>query len=268
MRISAWSAFTFSLRNAIRPVTLGFIALQAVSLLVAVATALIRSTSGESGAAWFLPDREGLSVILNVAFGLLIVPFFISLTSRLSADVFGRPIPVPWWRASLRSLKATTAMAVAGAFCLLLGLSLQFLLSLTENPPRILHVLSIMIPVVLVFWLFLNHACYPYGVLFEGRFSFRQAREYMRGRRARLLGGWLLLVLVLSPIDAAMRYEPLMPRSLQPYATILGMSAVSGLMIAAFLVLTLHFFFEAVDEAKSRSPETPEIEPAPLALEG
>ncbi|MFZ2869713.1 hypothetical protein [Zavarzinia sp.] len=269
MTVSVWSTFTFAIRNTIRPVTLGFVGLQVASAGVFVIWAQIRIaqlTALNDPDAW--QSYLWQTNILNILLGLLSLPLFVILSSRLSADVFGRPFPVTWWRGSLRALKVAAILFAALFVILLPGALLQAFLFRPEETSPIYGILLTLLPMLVALWCLFSHIFYGYGVMFKGRFGFRQARDYARGRRLRLVGGMVLLVLVTMPIQVLLRYEPIQPLFMRPYGGLLTISALFGLLGVAFQLLVLRDFFEAMDEADARMAASPPPEIAPTAFEG
>ncbi|MCW0181276.1 MAG: hypothetical protein OJI70_05825 [Zavarzinia sp.] len=269
MTVSVWSTFTFAIRNTIRPVTLGFVGLHVANALVITTWMKIRIAqlaALNDPAAWQSYVSEINALIL--ALSLLSLPINIMLLSRLSAQVFGRPLPVTWWQGSLRALKAWVIGFLAlSALCVVLMLPV-FLLQLALQSDQVLLFLPYALPALAIFWISYIHIFYFYGVLFKGRFGFRQARAYSRGRRARLFGGLALLMLAMAPIYILLMYQPIQPQWIQPYGSRLLLSAFLGVMTVAFQLLVLGHFFEAMDEADARMAASPPPEIVPTAFEG
>lgn len=269
MTVSVWSTFTFAIRNTIRPVTLGFVGLQVANALVTTTWMKIRTAqlaALNDPAAWqgYVSETNALIFALS----LLSLPINIMLLSRLSAQVFGRPFPVTWWQGSLRALKAWVIGFLAFFVLFFVLMAPVFLLQLALQSGPILLALSYAIPALAMFWIAYIHIFYFYGVLFKGRFGFRQARAYSRGRRARLFGGLALLMLVMMPIYFLLMYQPIHPRSIPPFGSFLLLSAFFGVMTVAFQVLVLGHFFEAMDEVDAPLADNPAPEFAPAGIEG
>lgn len=274
MTVSVWSTFTFAIRNTIRPVTLGFVGLQVGIALVMTWWAhsqIPQLMKLKNAAAW---QSYALQTnILVIALGLLVLPLVVFLISHLSAQVFGRPLPVTWWQGCLRALKAA-GIGFLGLFALsavlmipIVLLNLLLMLLLQRLDPIILP-LSYVIPMLVMFWIIYIHIFYGYGVMFKGRFSFRQARAYSRGRRARLFGGLALLALIAAPIQLLLMPDLNNLRLVETYGMALIRSAVAGILVVPFQLLVLGHFFEAMDEADARAADNTAPEFAPTGIEG
>ncbi|PWR24484.1 hypothetical protein [Zavarzinia aquatilis] len=267
MTVSVWSAFTFAVRNTIRPVTLGFVGLQlagAAAFVMWTKVRIAQLAALNDPAAW--QSYAWQTGLLNALLSLLSLPVFVILASRLSADIFGRPFPVTWWRGSLRALKVVAILFVALVVILLPGMLLQAFVFKVEETGPLTTMLLALLPMLVALWCLFSHIFYGYGVMFKGRFGFRQARAYARGRRLRLVGGMVLLLLVTVPFQLLLRYEPIQP--MLPIGSFLALSALSSLLGVAVQVLVLREFLEAMDEADARAAESPPPEIATTAFEG
>lgn len=266
MPISVWSAFTFAIRNTIRPVTLGFVGLQIGQSLLIMAAALVLLPAAADFSVGMATSGPGWRFyLLSCAVFVVLLPAYFILYARLCAQVFGRTPPVPWRQGTWRLLKAFLVVVVAHAtYFIIVALPLAFLRRHFPAGPAVDFIIFVG-PAVILACLDFIYLFYPFGVLFKGSFDLWRAREYSRGRRLRLFVELLPIWLASGLIQWLLSPDVL---GNGPMDWNVVSSAFDGALMVPLIILVTGHFFDAMDEADARTADNPAPEFAPTAFEG